>query len=167
MALDASGKGLLLKADLVADTYRDEVKTFLARSSRTRTPTLVGILGTSAAPSKFYAEFTRKQCDEIGVRFVLKTVGSAENAEWVDGEGAEEAIIEANEDVDVDGIMVRIDDVPRFLRSEYLFMVRVLLLRIQVYYPIYGGQQVCGFGSLSGNRHRRGTNYCRIIICNK
>lgn len=105
MALDASGKGLLLKADLVADTFRDEVKTFLARSSRA--PTLLGILGTSGAPSKFYAEFTRKQCDELGVRFVLKTVGSAESAERVDGEGVEEAIIEANEDPDVDGIMVR------------------------------------------------------------
>lgn len=105
MALDASGKGLLLKADLVADTFRDEVKTFLAQSSRT--PTLVGILGTSAAPSKFYAEFTRKQCDELGVRFVLRTVGSAESADRGDGEGVEEAIIEANEDADVDGIMVR------------------------------------------------------------
>ena len=105
MALDASGKGLLLKADLVADTYRDEVKAFLARSSTP--PTLVGILGTSAGPSKFYADFTRKQCDELGVRFVLKVVGSAEGAERADGEGVEEAIIEANEDADVDGIMVR------------------------------------------------------------
>jgi len=105
MAPDASGKGLLLKADLIADTFRDEVKAFLPRSSKP--PTLVGILGTSAGPSKFYAEFTRKQCDELGVRFVLKVVGSAENAERADGEGVEEAIIEANEDVDVDGIMVR------------------------------------------------------------
>ena len=105
MAQDATGKGLLLKADLVADTFRDEVKTFLARSHRP--PTLVGILGTSAAPSKFYAEFTRKQCDELGVRFVLKRVGSAESTERADGEGVEEAIIEANEDPDVDGIMVR------------------------------------------------------------
>ena len=105
MAQDASGKGLLLKADLVADTFRDEVKAFSTRSERT--PTLVGILGTSAAPSKFYAEFTKKQCDELGVRFVLKVVGSAESAERADGEGVEEAIIEANEDADVDGIMVR------------------------------------------------------------
>lgn len=106
MALDASGKGLLLKADLVADTYRDEVKAFLLARSSTP-PTLVGILGTSAGPSKFYADFTRKQCDELGVRFVLKVVGSAEGAERADGEGVEEAIIEANEDADVDGIMVR------------------------------------------------------------
>ena len=106
MALDASGKGLLLKADLVADTYRDEVKAFLLARSATP-PTLVGILGTSAGPSKFYADFTRKQCEELGVRFVLKVVGSAESDERADGEGVEEAIIEANEDAGVDGIMVR------------------------------------------------------------
>ncbi|KAG9317798.1 NAD(P)-binding protein [Chiua virens] len=99
----ASGKGLLLKADVVAEPFRDEVKTCLAQASRT--PTLVGILGTSAAPSKFYADFTRKQCDALGVRFVLKTVGSAESTERADGEGVEEAIIEANEDQGVDGIM--------------------------------------------------------------
>lgn len=105
MAQDASGKGVLLKTDLVADTFRDEVKSFLARSERK--PTLVGILGTPAAPSKFYAEFTRKQCDELGVRFVLKLVGSADSADRADGDGVEEAIIEANEDPDVDGVMVR------------------------------------------------------------
>ncbi|KAH0840243.1 hypothetical protein J3R83DRAFT_1250 [Lanmaoa asiatica] len=135
MALDASGKGLLLKADLVADTFRDEVKTFLARPSRT--PTLVGILGTPVAPSKFYAEFTRKQCDELGVRFVLRAVGSAESAERVDGEGVEEAIIEANEDADVDGIMVR-----TFMFLDCAFAVGFTAGGIQVYYPIYGGQQV-------------------------
>ncbi|KIJ69799.1 hypothetical protein HYDPIDRAFT_171779 [Hydnomerulius pinastri MD-312] len=113
MAEDASGKGLLLKADPIADTFRDEVKNSLAQCLRP--PTLVGILGTAAAPSKFYADFTRKQCEELGVTFVLKKVGSAESSERADGEGVEEAIIESNEDGDVDGIMV--------------------------YYPIYGGQQ--------------------------
>ncbi|KAH7887366.1 hypothetical protein F5I97DRAFT_1805971 [Phlebopus sp. FC_14] len=113
MVADASGKGLLLKADPIADTFRDEVKNSLAECSRP--PTLIGILGTDAAPSKLYAEFTRKQCEGLGVRFVLKKVGSAENSAQADGEGVEEAIIEANEDDDIDGIMV--------------------------YYPIYGGQQ--------------------------
>jgi len=100
------GKGLLLKADSIADTFRDEVKAAIAQC--TRPPTLVGILGTSSAPSKFYADFTRKQCEQLGVRFVLKEVGSAASPEQADGEGVEEAIVEANEDVDVDGIMVRI-----------------------------------------------------------
>ncbi|KAG6331218.1 hypothetical protein ID866_7873 [Astraeus odoratus] len=112
-ATDDLGKGLLLKADPIADTFRDEVKDAITQC--TRPPTLVGILGTTSAPSKFYAEFTRKQCEQLGVRFVLKQVGSAENPELADGEGVEEAIVEANEDSDVDGIMV--------------------------YYPIFGGQQ--------------------------
>lgn len=67
---------------------------------------MVGILSTAAAPSKFYAEFTRKQCDDLGVEFVLKKVGSALDEGLSDGEGVEEAIIEANEDDSVDGIMV-------------------------------------------------------------
>ncbi|KAN0097106.1 hypothetical protein V8E55_001552 [Tylopilus felleus] len=113
MALDASGKALLLKADLIADTFRNEVKACVSRASKT--PTLVGILGTRAGPSRFYAEFTKKQCNELGVRFVLRVVGSAESEDRADGEGVEEAIIEANEDAEVAGIMV--------------------------YYPIYGGQQ--------------------------
>ncbi|KAI6034889.1 hypothetical protein F5J12DRAFT_901824 [Pisolithus orientalis] len=92
MAVDGLGKGLLLKADPIADTC-------------SRPPTLVGILGTTSAPSKFYADFTRKQCEQLGVRFVLKKVGSAESSERADGEGVEEAIVEANEDPDIDGIM--------------------------------------------------------------
>lgn len=105
MALDASGKALLLKADLIADTFRNEVKACVSRASKT--PTLVGILGTRAGPSRFYAEFTKKQCNELGVRFVLRVVGSAESEDRADGEGVEEAIIEANEDAEVAGIMVR------------------------------------------------------------
>lgn len=100
------GKGVLLKPDPIADTFRNEVKDAIAQC--TRPPTLVGILGTTSAPSKFYADFTRKQCEQLGVRFVLKEVGSAASSEQADGEGVEEAIVEANEDPDVDGIMVRI-----------------------------------------------------------
>jgi hypothetical protein len=107
----AVGKGLLLKADPIADAFRAEVKDGLAASHRA--PTLVGILATDAPPSRSYAEFTRKQCEELGVRFILKEVGSAlkqkegeTDEARSDGEGVEEAIIEANEDDNVDGIMV-------------------------------------------------------------
>lgn len=119
MAPNAAGKGILLKADPIADAFRAEVKDGLAAPHRT--PTLVGILATNASPSRFYAEFTRKQCEELGVRFILKEVGSAvkQNGDvdeaMADGDAAEEAIIEANEDNNIDGIMV--------------------------YYPIFGGQQ--------------------------
>ncbi|KAI0065771.1 methylenetetrahydrofolate dehydrogenase [Artomyces pyxidatus] len=106
-------KGLLLKADSIAAPFNAEVRESLA--SRPRPPKLVGILSTSSAPSRNYAEFTRRQCEALGVSFVLKEVGSARDADAADGEGVEDAIIEANEDASVDGIMV--------------------------YYPIFGVQQ--------------------------
>ncbi|KAG6902452.1 hypothetical protein C0995_016313 [Termitomyces sp. Mi166 len=105
MALPAhEGKGLLLKADPIAATFRDEVKTTLAQC--TRPPKLVGILATSSAPSRSYAEFTKKQCAELGFEFVLKETGAAVSSDLGEGDGVEEAIIEANEDESVDGIMI-------------------------------------------------------------
>jgi methylenetetrahydrofolate dehydrogenase (NAD+) len=100
----ASGNGLLLKADTIADTFRDEVKTALAQCPRA--PRLIGILASTSAPSKYYAEFTQKQCDALGVDFVLKKTGAAQNSDLEEGDGVEEAIIEANDDPNVDGIMV-------------------------------------------------------------
>ncbi|KAJ7098716.1 hypothetical protein B0H15DRAFT_588216 [Mycena belliarum] len=99
-----TGKGILLKADPIASAFRDEVKQSLALA--TRRPRLVGILATSSAPSRFYAEFTRKEAESLGVEFVLKKTGAAESPDLGEGEGVEEAIIEANEDESVDGIMV-------------------------------------------------------------
>ena len=96
---------MLLKSDAIAETFRAEIKAEL--SSAPRVPKLVGILATSAAPSKFYAEFTKKQCDAFGVEFVLKKTGQAEDETLAPGEGVEEAIIEANGDDTIDGIMVR------------------------------------------------------------
>lgn len=51
----------------------------------------------------------------MGVDFVLKLVGAAEGTGLGEGEGIEEAILEANEDPSIHGIMV--------------------------YYPIFGGRQ--------------------------
>ena len=98
------GKGLLLKADIIADTFRDETVQVL--KALPKPPKLVGILATSAAPSRFYAEFTRKQCESLGFSFVLKEIGAALSPENGEGDGVEEAIMEANEDESVDGIMV-------------------------------------------------------------
>jgi methylenetetrahydrofolate dehydrogenase (NAD+) len=104
MCSETQGKGILLKADLIADTFRAEVARSL--TERSRPPKLVGILATVAAPSKFYAEFTRKQCADLGVDFELKIVGADDSGDPSRGDGVEEAIIEANEDESVDGIMV-------------------------------------------------------------
>src|ERR1700735_82778 len=97
-------KGLLLKADSIAVAFRDEVKQSLEQC-RIR-PKLVGILATSSAPSKNYAEYTKKQCEELGVEFVLIKTGAAVSPDLGEGYGVEEAIIEANEDNSVHGIMV-------------------------------------------------------------
>ena len=97
-------KGLLLKADSIAVAFRDEVKQTLEQC-RIR-PKLVGILATSSAPSKNYAEYTKKQCEELGVEFVLIKTGAAVSPDLSEGDGVEEAIIEANEDNSVHGIMV-------------------------------------------------------------
>ncbi|KAF8165627.1 hypothetical protein B0H34DRAFT_647364 [Crassisporium funariophilum] len=113
MADPVTRKGLLLKADPIAAAFRDEVKRTLEECP-TR-PKLVGILATSSIPSKNYAEFTRKQCEELGVEFVLRKTGAASSPELGEGDGVEEAIIEANEDKSVHGIMV--------------------------YFPIFGAQQ--------------------------
>ncbi|KAG2110446.1 hypothetical protein BD769DRAFT_1674606 [Suillus cothurnatus] len=116
---DTAGKDILFKADPIADTLRTEVKDALAVPHCT--PTLVGILATDASPSRFYTESTRKQCEGLEVKFILKEVegtvkqNEGEGEAKLDGDGVEELIIEANEDVNFDGIMV--------------------------YYPIFGGQQ--------------------------
>ncbi|KAJ1308815.1 hypothetical protein OPQ81_004503 [Rhizoctonia solani] len=114
-AMPQSGMGKLVKADGIAAKFRTEIEETLTESeARARKPRLLGILSTSSAPSRSYAQFTKKTCEAIGIEFVLKEVGGAVEG-GVDGEGAEEAIIEANEDQSVDGIMV--------------------------YYPIFGGSQ--------------------------
>jgi methylenetetrahydrofolate dehydrogenase (NAD+) len=114
MTSDNAGKGVLLKSDCIAGAFRDELKAAIAQNPRP--PKLVGILATAAAPSKFYADFTKKQCDDLGVEFVLKTTGSAADSTLGDGDGVEEAIIDANNDDTVDGIMVGIIlDVDRLL----------------------------------------------------
>jgi methylenetetrahydrofolate dehydrogenase (NAD+) len=104
-------KGLLLKAETIAEPFLAEVKASLAdiSQSRTRAPKLVGILATANAPSRSYSEFTRRQCTALGIEFELREVGTAlpDGEGGADGDGVEEAIIEANADDAVDGIMVR------------------------------------------------------------
>ena len=97
-------KGLLLKADSIANKFREEVQQSLEQC-RIR-PKLVGILATSYASSKNYAEYTKKQCDDLGVEFVLIKTGAAVSPDLGEGYAVEDAIIEANEDNSVHGILV-------------------------------------------------------------
>ncbi|KAF8638530.1 hypothetical protein AX17_002073 [Amanita inopinata Kibby_2008] len=130
MTPDPTGKGILLKADPISVAFIDEVRYSIAKCARP--PKLVGILATSAAPSKYYADFTKKQCEELGIEFVLRKTGAALAADLQEGEGVEEAIIEANEDDSVHGIMAR---------QLSVSLVRILTQSSQVYYPIFGPQQ--------------------------
>lgn len=108
-------KGLLLKAESIAEPFLAEVKASLATLSRSRPPKLLGILATANAPSRSYSEFTRRQCAALGIQYELREVGAAAagasngvvGASGADGDGVEEAIIEANGDDTIDGIMVR------------------------------------------------------------
>jgi methylenetetrahydrofolate dehydrogenase (NAD+) len=132
MSTSTAPKGVLLKSDAIASKFVDEVKQMLA--VRPRAPKLVGILSTSSAPSRSYASFTRKQCDALGIKFELKETGAALGGDGVEGEGVEEAIIEANADTNVDGIMVS-NILCMYPRFESFFSTKV-------YYPVFGVQQV-------------------------
>ncbi|BGP12263.1 hypothetical protein JCM10213_000043 [Rhodosporidiobolus nylandii] len=72
-------------------------------------PKLVGILANSSAPSRAYASWTAKACEAVGITYELREVGIvAEGAtEGTAEQGeVEEAILAANEDDAVNGIMV-------------------------------------------------------------
>lgn len=116
-----TGAGKLLKADPIADQFRSDIQKSIAAlntSPSSRKPKLVGILAASASkPSETYAEFTRKTCEALGVEYVLKRVGDDPSASQAgnssaiepanEGQGSiEDAIIEANGDDSVGGIMV-------------------------------------------------------------
>ena len=113
--------GLLLQAAKVATPFDAELRTAIAQLARP--PTLCAILSTSNASSRAYATFSKTQCENLGIVFVLREVGAGRNRDggsetYGEGEGVEAAIVEANEDPAVDGILV--------------------------YYPIFGGRQVRG-----------------------
>lgn len=105
LAVAKEGAGKLLKADDIAAPFRSDIQSSIASSPIKPRIKLVGILAGGALankPSEVYAEFTKKQCETMGVEYVLRKVDE------VDGQGAiEDAIIEANRDESVQGIMVR------------------------------------------------------------
>ena len=70
-------------------------------------PLLVGFLANSDPAAAKYAEWTAKSCEKVGMRFELRHVSRMD---------LEDAIVNANQDANVHGIMV--------------------------YYPVFGGTQV-------------------------
>jgi methylenetetrahydrofolate dehydrogenase (NADP+)/methenyltetrahydrofolate cyclohydrolase len=85
----------------VAVAHRQELRARIAQRAPTEAPlTLVGFLAEGHAPSATYAEYTRKGCDDVGIRFDLRILpeGAARKAEA--------AVREACADDAVHGVLV-------------------------------------------------------------
>jgi methylenetetrahydrofolate dehydrogenase (NADP+) / methenyltetrahydrofolate cyclohydrolase len=79
----------------VARSFRDEVRREIREIPEPLV--LAGFLVADHGPSATYAEYTRKGCDDVGVKFDLRTVKRLD---------AEERVLEANADAGVHGILV-------------------------------------------------------------
>lgn len=95
---------MLVLPRVVAERYRAEIRQEI-RALGTQLK-VVGFLAGDYGPSLTYAEYTKNACEELGISYELRTCGRLE---------LEQAIIEANTDASVHGIMV--------------------------YYPIFGNEQ--------------------------
>ncbi|GAA6010206.1 hypothetical protein JCM10207_005666 [Rhodosporidiobolus poonsookiae] len=98
---------ITITGEAVAKPFRtDLIASVSALPTR---PKLVGILANSSSPSRAYASWTAKACEAVGIEYELREVGIvAEGAtEGTAEQGeVEEAILRANEDDAVNGIMV-------------------------------------------------------------
>ncbi|KAM3162210.1 hypothetical protein ACU8KH_04347 [Lachancea thermotolerans] len=92
--------GRTILASSVSNTYADEItsKVESLRKERPNGPLLVGFLANNDPAAEMYANWTSKTCESMGFRYELRRV---EEKDFL-----EEAIIEANRDNAVDGIMV-------------------------------------------------------------
>ena len=79
----------------IAKKFIDEIKEQVSQLETP--PKLVGFLSNADPAARLYAEFTKKTSLECGFRFETREV---------DKEDLEDAIMEANDDDDVDGMMV-------------------------------------------------------------
>lgn len=75
-------------------------------------PAIIGILATSDAPSRAYAQWTQKACEAVGIEYELRELERAEGMEKASEDMVEEAILQANGDKEVDGIMVYVGVFP-------------------------------------------------------
>jgi len=95
---------MLVLPRVVAERYRAEIRQEI-RALGTQLK-VVGFLAGDYGPSLTYAEYTKSACEDLGIAYELRTCGRLE---------LEQAIVEANTDSTVHGIMV--------------------------YYPIFGNEQ--------------------------
>ncbi|CEP60733.1 methylenetetrahydrofolate dehydrogenase (NAD(+)) LALA0_S01e17722g [Lachancea lanzarotensis] len=95
---DKPGRTIL--ASSISKTYVDEItaKINSLKTIRPEGPLLVGFLANDDPAAEMYANWTGKTCESMGFRYELRRVQEKDFLE--------EAIIEANRDKSVDGIMV-------------------------------------------------------------
>ncbi|SJM88203.1 probable Methylenetetrahydrofolate dehydrogenase [NAD(+)] [Zygosaccharomyces bailii] len=95
-----SKPGVTVLASKISKIYVDEItsKVEAIKPIRPQGPLLVGFLANADPAAEMYASWTKKTSEGMGFRYELRRV---DNKDFL-----EEAIIEANRDPEVDGIMV-------------------------------------------------------------
>ncbi|CDO91883.1 unnamed protein product [Kluyveromyces dobzhanskii CBS 2104] len=98
MSSDKPGRTIL--ASSISKTYVEEIvkKVESLRDIRPDGPLLVGFLANNDPAAEMYASWTQKTCESMGFRYELRRIE--------DKDFLEEAIIDANQDDLVDGIMI-------------------------------------------------------------
>ncbi|CCE64344.1 hypothetical protein TPHA_0H01380 [Tetrapisispora phaffii CBS 4417] len=96
----AVNPGRTILASNIAKTFIDEIqnKVLNVKKIKPEGPLLVGFLSNDDPAAEMYANWTKKTCESMGIRYELRRID--------DSDFLEEAIIEANRDDDVNGIMV-------------------------------------------------------------
>jgi methylenetetrahydrofolate dehydrogenase (NAD+) len=102
-------------AAAIAKKFIDEISAQVSKLEKP--PKLVGFLANADPAARMYADFTRKTSLDCGFRFDLREVTK---------DDLEDAIMEANADANVDGIMV--------------------------YFPVFGDRQVTSLEAAAYNR---------------
>eukprot|EP00980_Cylindrotheca_fusiformis_P015361 scaffold4306_cov154-Cylindrotheca_fusiformis.AAC.7 len=93
-------KGVKVNSGVVAKQFREEIKAKVdsMKKQGIEPPLLVGLLANKDPAAKQYAEWTGKACQNDGLRYELRTID--------DPIDVENALIDANEDPAVHGIIV-------------------------------------------------------------
>lgn len=94
-AISSDVKARVIDPAAIADSYRAELREEVAGLPEPLT--LLGLLAEDHGPSATYAEYTRKGCDDVGIRFELRRVQRGE---------AESVLRAAGGDRSVHGILV-------------------------------------------------------------
>ncbi|KAJ1625984.1 putative methylene tetrahydrofolate dehydrogenase [Pavlovales sp. CCMP2436] len=93
---------MILDAAAVAERFDAEIKAAVLKGTRAK---LIGLLANDDKEARMYANWTRKACERVGIAYELRECPRLD---------LEEAVITANEDDTVHGILI--------------------------YYPVFGGQ---------------------------